>query len=333
MIGQVDKLYIKARPSRLYSRLISYLLFEGRPLTTRGRWFNKVVFFFFKIVDLLPFRGKVTKPIFILGTGRSGTTILGIVLSMHKDVGYLNEPKALWNYLVPNEDLIGNYTKEEALYRLSSKDASQEVKEKGRRFYSFYESLTFNKRTVDKYPEMIFRVDFIKALFPDAKFLFLSRNGNDTCLSIEGWSKRLGNTDGDDAHDWWGVNKKKWLYLVEQIVPEHPDLAPYKEEMRDWNDHPSMAAVEWIVSMREGLRHINDNTENFYQVVYEDLCSDVDNQLANMASFLELGQDQVFSSYAKKTLQLPPTKPTAVLNPKIIKPFNQTMSQLGYKSI
>ncbi len=72
---------------------------------------------------------------------------------------------------------------------------------------------------------------FIKALFPDAKFIFLKRNGWDTCGSIENWSSRLGNIKAGESHDWWGVNNRKWHSLVEQLVPEHPDLAPLKDEM------------------------------------------------------------------------------------------------------
>ena len=34
MVAQLDSLYIKTRPTKVVSRLISYGLFEGRPLTT-----------------------------------------------------------------------------------------------------------------------------------------------------------------------------------------------------------------------------------------------------------------------------------------------------------
>jgi len=97
MLAQIDKEYISMRPWKLFSRLVSYALFEGRPLTTRGRWINPLIFSLFKIEKKLPQIKKVERPIFILGTGRSGTTVLGIVFSMHNQVGFLNEPKALWH--------------------------------------------------------------------------------------------------------------------------------------------------------------------------------------------------------------------------------------------
>jgi hypothetical protein len=90
------------------------------------------------------------------------------------------------------------------------------------RIYGAYLAATFSGRVVDKYPEMIFRAPFVNALFPDAKFLFLMRNGFDTCHSIENWSSRLGDQVNGEVHDWWGVNRRKWKLLVAQAVPSHP---------------------------------------------------------------------------------------------------------------
>ncbi len=191
MIAQIDDRYLNTRFWNLWSRMESYVFFEGRPLTTRGRWINPLVFAQFHIWKRLPQVKKVKKPIFILGTGRSGTTVLGIVLSMHREVGFLNEPKALWHAIHPREDLIGNYTLDAACYRLGTADATDLRRKWIHRIYGVYLSATFSTRVVDKYPELIFRVPFIKALFPDAKFIFLMRNGWDTCRSIVGWSMRL----------------------------------------------------------------------------------------------------------------------------------------------
>ena len=118
MIAQLTPLYIKTRPAKLFSRLVSYALFEGRPLTTKGRWINPLVFSLLAMEKKLPQMRKVVKPIFIIGSGRSGSTILGTLLSMHRDIGFLNEPKAIWHTLYPYEDVIGNYTGMKASYRL-----------------------------------------------------------------------------------------------------------------------------------------------------------------------------------------------------------------------
>ncbi|MBL0053323.1 MAG: sulfotransferase [Bacteroidetes bacterium] len=126
---------------------------------------------------------KVKQPIFILGTGRSGTTVLGIVMSMHHDIAFLNEPKALWNSVFPNEDVIGNYTRQKAYYELSAADADEKSVAQIRNIYGFYLRSVLSKRVLDKYPELMFKLDFVKKIFPDYKALFIYRNGWDTCIS------------------------------------------------------------------------------------------------------------------------------------------------------
>ena len=193
MIAQINPNYIKTRPMKALTRFMSYALFEGRPLTTKGRWINPLVFSILKAVSTNKNGYKpLEKPIFILGTGRSGTTILGIVLSIHKEVGYLNEPKAIWHLTHPHEDIIGNYTRDEAKFRLAAEDATDDMRQRATQMFGTYLTVTRAKRLVDKYPELIFRVDFVRSLFPDARFIFLVRNGWDTCQSIAAWSKRLG---------------------------------------------------------------------------------------------------------------------------------------------
>lgn len=331
MAAQVDWQYVRVRPWKLWSRLLSYALFEGRPLTTKGRWINPLVFALFAVEKRLPQFRRVEKPVFILGTGRSGTTVLGMVLSMHREVGFLNEPKALWHAIYPWEDLIGSYSRENAHYRLDAKDANLVTKCSARKLFSAYLTATFSCRVVDKYPELIFRVPFVKTLFPDAKFLFLVRNGWDTCHSIEGWSARLGKQIGEESHDWWGVDRRKWNLLIDQIVPEHQDLAPHAAAMRSWTKQADMAAVEWIVTMREGLRLLQEYPADVMRVDYEKLCRDPRQIMQEIATFLELAAgDEPFLDYAEQTLKPLPDRQPFALSPLTMGAFEETMEQLGY---
>ena len=99
MVAQIDSNFIRLSWKKAYTRYLSYAFYEGRPLTTKGRWINPLIFFLYRVQQYSPFVRKVKQPIFILGTGRSGTTILGVTLAMHRAVGFLNEPKALWSHL------------------------------------------------------------------------------------------------------------------------------------------------------------------------------------------------------------------------------------------
>ena len=175
MVAQIDKRYISISLKKTYTRLLSYALYEGRPLTTKGQWVNPFIFLLFKIQSALPFAKAVKKPVFILGTGRSGTTILGVTLSIHKHVGFLNEPKALWSFIYDHEDIIGSYQSFPGYYRLNAENVTDEVTRKAQKVFGHYLRFGFAYRLVDKYPELIFRTDFVKKIFPDAKFLFLFR--------------------------------------------------------------------------------------------------------------------------------------------------------------
>lgn len=330
MLAQIDFRYIRARPIKLLSRLLSYALFEGRPLTTRGRWINFFVFSCFSVIKRLPFTRSVEAPVFILGTGRSGTTILGIVMSMHRDVGFLNEPKALWNSVYSNEDLIGSYTLKEARYRLSREDASAGVVASAHKLFGAYLCTIFAQRVVDKYPELIFRVPFVREIFGDSRFLFLVRNGWDTCHSIDSWSRRLGAKTDGGTHDWWGKDRRKWNFLIEQLIPEHPDLEIYAQEMKGWTRQADMAAVEWIVTMREGLRLIAEMPDVVMRVNYEGLCNAPTKSLTDISEFIGLSIDEVFLDYGEATLVPARGVKPFDLDQSIRAPFLETMKALGY---
>lgn len=330
MVAQVDLRYIKAKPSKLVSRLISYGLFEGRPLTTRGQWINPLLFAHFALEKRLPQLKKVQQPAFILGTGRSGTTILGVVLSMHKSVGFLNEPKAIWHSIYSGEDVIGSYSRGVARYRLDATDVDEAIRQNAHRIFGAYLTSVCSKRLVDKYPELIFRVPFVQEIFPDAKFIFLVRNGWDTCASIDKWSDRLGKQKNGKTHDWWGVNRRKWNLLVDQLVPEYADLAMHQDEMYCWDNHTDMAALEWIVTMREGMRLEREYPDSVMRVNYEELCLQPDEVLSQMISFMGLGDDPVFLNYAKQVLQTGRQHKPFELAPELKEAFQNTMRGLGY---
>jgi hypothetical protein len=328
--AQIDSLYLSTRPSKAISRLVSYALFEGRPLTTRGRRINSLVFALFDIEKRLPQIKAVVEPTFIVGTGRSGTTVLGTVLSMHNDIGFLNEPKALWHAIYPNEDLIGSYSQGPARYRLGAEDATSDVRAKARRLFGAYLVATASKRVVDKYPELIFRVPFVRAIFPDARFLFLVRDGWDTCRSIASWSGNSGVRAGGEVHDWWGLNNRKWNLLVDELVASDAVLSGSAAEISTFTQHTDMAAVEWILTMREGLRLVRETPDCVRLLRYEDLVSRPDECLSGVLRFCELPPDEKLFGYARQILRPVSLKEPFDLHPAIRTPFEETMLALDY---
>lgn len=330
MVAQLDKTFVKLSKKKTLVRLISYFLYEGRPLTTKGRWFNRVVFFFYKIQQRFNFKADIDRPIFILGTGRSGSTMLGITLGMHDDVGFLNEPKALWSHVCDNEDVIGSYQAKPGKYYLNSEDANPGMKRKLSSIVGCYLKLTGRSRLVDKYPELIFRTPLVKTIFPDAKFLFLYRNGWDTCNSIQRWSERIGFEQSGEVHDWWGVNNRKWNLLCDQVLSRDPVLSQNFDEIKNYTDHVHMAAVEWILTMKQGLALQLDSGIDMVPVRYESYVAE-ESYRNEILSFCGLSSDADFSAYCQEELRSPRASQPVDLPIEIKEEFLRLMGELGYE--
>lgn len=332
MIAQLNKDYIKLRPWKLYSRFISYLFFEGRPLTTKGRWINPLIFKLFSFICLLPSKYKVKQPIFIVGTGRSGTTALGILLSFHKDIAYLNEPKAMWYHIYNYDDINGNYSDSQAKYILTENDATEIQSLKIKKLYSFYQTTTISKKVVDKYPEMIFRIPFIIKIFPDAKFIFIARNGWDTCHSIDKWSETNQQTNKTDKYNWWGKNDRKWKLLVEQVASTNEKFMGCLTDLAKIKNDKERAALEWVLTMQKGLSAIKQYPKNIKMVKFEKITNKPNETLTDIIQFCELRDDKKLFIYANKTLKNIPKRKTFTIKNQILKKeFHDTMTLLNYK--
>jgi len=330
MVAQVDSAYRAYGWGRYARRLASYAMFEGRPLTTRGRWFNPAVFGLLRTLAVLPGDADIESPIFITGLGRSGTTVLGVLLSLHRQVGFLNEPKALWHVVDPRQDLNGNYAADGGVYRLSERDISPTSRTAARRLFARYALLTRSTRVVDKYPELIFRVGFVQAIFPDAKFIFITRSGADAVPSVVNWSDRLGVDSKHGRDDWWGRNDVKWHYLRKQLILDDPSYRALWALSTPELDHTNRAALEWILTMREGLQQAERNPQAVYRIAYEDLLVDPVNQLQRLQRWCGLEPDPAVVSYAKGRIYDNPAKQQPPLLPPVDALFTETMRRLGY---
>lgn len=332
MIAHLDKEFIKLRPTKLWARIIAYLFFEGRPATTRGRWLNSIVFSLFRVFTLLPSLAKVKSPIFIVGMGRSGTTALGAVLSIHRQLGYLNEPKALWYFTNQDDDVIGSYGNHPGRYTLSPEDVDAKTIKRINNVYSIFLKLTRSKRILDKYPEMLFRIEYVKRIFPDAKFIFIARNGIDNCLSVEKWCERHRRIIGEESHDWWGVDSRKWQLLNAQIVNKHVDLLDENGEAYEFTDDLNRAVVEWIVTMREWLVAVKLYPKDVLKVHYEQIGEQTDSVLREIFSFIDVDtQDNIAFKYAQEKFVLSTRNNSVIgLDERIRPAFDRTLKDLGY---
>jgi hypothetical protein len=119
-------------------------------------------------------------PIFIIGMPRSGTSLAEQILASHSHVfgagelGYIND-------LVKVAEQVSSKPYPYCLTKLSPSQLTEIGHQyKLRMFETFGESAFFT----DKNPLNFNFVGFIKAILPDAKFVYCQRDATDNCLSI-----------------------------------------------------------------------------------------------------------------------------------------------------
>lgn len=328
MAAQINITMVKTRAYKVLGRLFSWALIEGRPLTTKGRWLNPLVFGLFRLIQCLPYIESAKKPIYIVGTGRSGTTVLGTLFALHHQTAFLNEPKAMWHYAIGNEDLIGSYGKEPGNFRIQ---ATSLAAERIAKIYSLTLIFSFANRVVDKYPELIFRVNPITKMFEGAKFICIIRDGVDACSSVKIWSQKKAVIKTNETYDWWGRNDQKWSVMVEQLVPEHEDLKGLQSKLKMTSDHCDRAAVEWILSMREVLR-LSSRSERLLTVRYENLCKEPRGTIKSIFSHCNLDEDEAVYRYANRILNVTPSYSKIEIMKELFPIFVNTLEDMGYQS-
>lgn len=130
----------------------------------------------------------LSRPVFIIGAPRSGTSFLGELISQHRSVTYADEPRFTWRY--------GNDAKSDLL---RPGDARPEVREYIRRSFAHLVRQQDKTRLAEKMPSNSLRMGFIDRIFPDCRFVHIIRNGLDSVLSIRRYWQAAGGTESESA--------------------------------------------------------------------------------------------------------------------------------------
>ena len=115
-----------------------------------------------------------TRPVFVVGMPRSGTTLIEQILAAHRDVHGAGELSTVSNL----SDLIPSYPT--GIARLTKKDLA----DLGRRYRDRIASLGRGRRhVVDKMPANFLHLGLIHLILPRARIIHCRRDPVDTCLS------------------------------------------------------------------------------------------------------------------------------------------------------
>lgn len=159
--------------------------------------------------------GRLKEPVIILGPPRSGTTILGSLLSQHSSFGYFEEPRAVWRW--------GN---EKHSDWMGPELASHSVKKYIREYFLRELNKMDRPRLLEKTPQNCLRPEFVNEIFPDAKYIIVHRDPFETIRSIESfWT--------DHTHGVKSIGSRKLLEkLSEKLRHTSPrQYLPYAVEL------------------------------------------------------------------------------------------------------
>jgi hypothetical protein len=223
---------------------------------------------------------------FIIGCGRSGTTILGESLGAHSQIAYLNEPQDIWFSGWPSMDLWSPLSSFRS-GRLDHAAADATPAAVGQVKAVMARAAGATRQIVEKWPINCFHMELICEAFPKAKFIWLKRPAWPVARSIE----RCVETDAS----WWGLMDYKWRAIKAYALarPQYADLVPLAEK-----SHFHRGLLEWRLSrdaMDIGFARIP--AENVYSLQYDDFVGSAIEQGRAMAQFLHLQPCESFEQF------------------------------------
>jgi len=118
---------------------------------------------------------ELKPPIILFGNTRSGTTIVQKVMCEHPDLVDWYEPCSLWLYADPGRKHD----------EFNENDATDKVKRYIRKRFLKYQKQNGNRIVVEKTPRNILKIPYVRAIFPEAIYLYLVREPFSFISSVE----------------------------------------------------------------------------------------------------------------------------------------------------
>jgi hypothetical protein len=112
---------------------------------------------------------RLVAPIFLVGAPRSGTTLAVELFATHPDVANWSEAGRLWDPV--------DYRNPEADHHWPAGRATQAEIARLHRFCEWYRASHGKTRFVNKHPRNSVRIDYLRRVFPDARFVHVIRDG------------------------------------------------------------------------------------------------------------------------------------------------------------
>lgn len=251
--------------------------------------------------------GELKPPIILFGNFRSGTTLLQKLISTHPDVVSLYEPVSLWLYADP----VRSHDE------FDESDATDQVKRYIRNEFLQYQQQNGNRIIVEKTPHNILRIPYVRAIFPEAHFLYIVRNPLSFVSSVElKWqqpatrkriAKRLKFTPVTQLHHYvkrflsqqWNnrILKRKYLSIW------GPRYKGIQEDLKT-EDLMVVIARQWARSSAKAERDLALLEENgVLRLRYEDFVEDPVSDMERICAHCGLQMTDEMARIVKETVK------------------------------
>ena len=236
----------------------------------------------------------LVKPVVVVGSARSGTTILGELLQVHSTLHGIREPRLTWRYGNDSKSdmLRASDARPDVIAHIRNKFA-QQVRDDGR------------IRLLEKTPSNSLRMEFVDRVFPDCKFIHITRNGIDSCLSIRSyWLQAAhgikGTMPGKISHRLQEVHLRQIpsysLELLRRFAP-----APLTKLVGKNVWGPRIPGIRQLLQELDLLEvcALQWPADRYMEIKLEDLCED---SFRKVLAFAELTEEPAVMDNFKQTI-------------------------------
>jgi hypothetical protein len=235
--------------------------------------------------------GTLDRPIFIIGGPRSGTHFLYLTLRDHSRFAHWRPSEAHEVWEADYHPMLRGWESNVLTAADITHDAAARIQR------SFYLCAGSKLRFIDKTPRNVMRVPFIDGLFPDARYIFLQRDGRDTVNSLmNAWrSNRYKTYRLPEPHAIPGTDPQWWKFVL------------YPGWRADTNGPLEVvAAKQWFLSNEYALSGLDQvPAERRLNVRYEDIVDHPVEEIGRIMDFFELPYEEQVRAAAEATKTTP----------------------------
>ncbi|MBN2292950.1 MAG: sulfotransferase [Pirellulales bacterium] len=240
-------------------------------------------------------------PVFIVGAGRSGTTILGKCFSILPYVCYLYEERELWSTIDPCT-YIQRYMDGKPLDLALPPVQSQQQ----HRMERIWHSITaYHNRSliVEKNPDNSFRLEWLHSLNPLSQIVWIIRDGREVAQSVVRHSLKSGTyrlSPFRACHPWWGEGEIKWKSIVHSC--QKHDIYCGLVNLDELTEFEK-ALIEWLFATERCLHFRNAHPDTVVAIRYEEFITQPDKTWPALMDSLGFERNENVEKYVRHNVR------------------------------